>query len=124
MARRLLYKNPKSLKKSIDAYFADCDDKKKPYTVTGLTMALGMSSRRILLDYQTRGDFGIIVTNAKLRIENYLEQKLLTEKHVIGHLFNLKNNFGWKDSQELQHGGQVGLTVKIVKFSDGNKNPK
>lgn len=124
MARQLLYKTPKSLQKAVNAYFQNCDATDTPYTITGLTLHLGMSSRRVLLDYQNRNDYGKIITEAKLHVENYLEKALQTQKNVAGTIFNLKNNFGWKDSQEIQHGGQVGLTVKIIKFTDGNKNPK
>lgn len=40
------------------------------------------------------------IKNAKLKIENYLEKHLVTDNGVTGIIFNLKNNYGWKDKQE------------------------
>ena len=41
------YKTPEAMQKKIDAYFVQCDEEKKPYTVTGLTLALDFSSVRM-----------------------------------------------------------------------------
>jgi len=38
---------------------------------------------------------------AKGRIEARLEELLTSRKHVQGIIFNLKNNYGWKDRQDL-----------------------
>ena len=98
----------------IDIYF---EEEELP-TVTGLALALDFTSRQALLNYQIKPEFVDTVKRAKLRIENHLEKTLYRHTGAAGVIFNLKNNFGWKDAQQLEHvgsgGGPVALTVKWV----------
>ena len=41
-----------------------------------------------------------IIKKAKLRVEEYLEKRLIKDSSCTGIIFNLKNNYGWKDKQE------------------------
>ena len=50
MARPKLYSSVEDMKKIIDKYFEMCDEKEKPYTMSGLAYALDMD-RRSLLNY-------------------------------------------------------------------------
>jgi hypothetical protein len=68
-------------------------------TVSGLAYTLGMS-RQALIDYEGKEEFLDTVKRAKQRIEMSLEQRL-AGNNVTGSIFNLKNNFGWKDKQEV-----------------------
>ena len=89
--------------------------KQIPYSVTGLALALGMS-RQTLLEYEGEvegrekkdPEFADTIKRAKLRIHNYLELNLYSPSPT-GTIFNLKNNFDWKDrvEQELTHHGDV-----------------
>lgn len=101
------YQKPEALQKVIDNYFIYISEEDKPPTITGLALYLGFTSRQALLVYQKEPGyeaFHSIVETAKLRIENVLEEKLISNRgNVIGLIFNMKNNFGWKDSQELTH---------------------
>jgi hypothetical protein len=72
--------------------------KQIPYTITGLALALD-TSRETLLDYEERKEFSDTIKWAKVKIENYVESKLF-ENNVAGAIFNLKNNYGWKDKTE------------------------
>ena len=70
-----------------------------PYTVTGLAMALD-TSRRTLLDYEeTDDEFSHTIKKAKDKIQNYLELNL-NSPSPTGTIFNLKNNYNWKDKTE------------------------
>ena len=40
-------------------------------------------------------------------MENYLEKHLITDTSATGIIFNLKNNFGWTDKQQLEHSGNI-----------------
>ena len=85
----------------------------KPYTVTGLALALGFNSRQALLNYQGRPEFNDAITQAKLKIEDYAVQRLFDRDGVQGAKFTLINNFkDYKDKQEIEHGGD--MTVKII----------
>lgn len=97
--RPLKYKTNKELQCKVDEYFEKCDSNKEPYTITGLALALNMS-RQDLINYQEREQFFDTIKNAKLKIENYLEKHLVSDNTVTGIIFNLKNNYGWKDKQE------------------------
>lgn len=123
--RPLKFKSVEELQAKIDAYFAECDphivtktvlkfDKKLdeyfekevrvmttqiPYTITGLALALD-TSRETLLDYEAKDEYSDTVKRAKLKIHNYTELKLF-ESNATGPIFNLKNNYGWKDKTEV-----------------------
>jgi len=55
--------------------------------------------RRTLLNYSKDDKFFPTIKKAKRKIEAYLEEKLVTDGGT-GIIFNLKNNYGWKDKQE------------------------
>lgn len=67
-------------------------------TVTGLARYLGFKSRQALINYQGRKEFCDIITEAKMRIEEYAEERLYDRDGFNGARFNLINNFrGWSD---------------------------
>lgn len=110
--RPLKYNDPQELQHKIDAYFEYCDNyvviddegnekpAPKPYTVSGLARWLDIDTETLRL-YQVREEFLGTVKAAKQRIEEQLEEGLLTKKQVTGHIFNLKNNYGWKDRHDI-----------------------
>lgn len=111
------YKTPKAMQKDIDAYFeGDAymgEGKHRVFapTISGLAYALDMS-RQALSDYENKDEFLDTVKKAKQKVEIALEQRLHGQA-VVGTIFNLKNNFGWKDKQELDNTS-----------SDGSMTPK
>ena len=74
----------------------------EPFTITGLALALG-TNRQTLLNYQNvyGEEFFDSITHAKTKIENYAEKQLYLAKSANGPAFNLKNNYGWVDKQEI-----------------------
>jgi hypothetical protein len=93
------YTNAEEMQKKIDKYFEDCKLNNKPYTITGLGLALDMS-RQDLINYSKKDKFFDTIKKAKMRVENYLEERLINDTSATGIIFNLKNNYGWKDKQE------------------------
>ena len=88
----------------IDKYFQTCSDTKTPCTITGLALALD-TSRKVLCEWAERGDeLSNTIKKAKDRMENYVEELLLTSKNPAGPIFWLKN-FGWTDRQEIVGAG-------------------
>jgi len=69
-----------------------------PYTVTGLALALD-TSRETLVNYESKQEFFDTIKRAKLRCENFNELMLYSNSPT-GTIFNLKNNYGWKDKTE------------------------
>lgn len=93
------YKTEREINKKINEYFAKCDLTDEPYTITGLCIALNIT-RETLNEYSKNKKFSDTIKKAKLKVENYLEKHLITDNSTTGIIFNLKNNFGWKDKQE------------------------
>ena len=60
-----------------------------------------------LLEYAKDKQFSDTIKKAKLRVENYLEKHLITDSTTTGIIFNLKNNFGWSDKQQIEHSGKI-----------------
>lgn len=130
MARPVKYETPEDMQRIIDLYFLACkvnylndisllDDlcdedlcivdlieDSRP-TVSGLGLALGMT-RQSLINYAEKDGFFDTVKAAKQRIEAALEQNLYGQA-VTGTIFNLKNNFGWKDKTEQEFSGRVAV---------------
>lgn len=108
------YKTAESMQEAIDEYFRDCEydedgnvrENIKPPTVSGLAYHLGFLDRKSVSEYAHKDEFTDTIKKARMRIEQYLETRL-TSNAVAGIIFNLKNNFGWKDKSEIEHSGNL-----------------
>jgi len=129
--RPLKFKTPEELQEEIDWYFFEAEydccgyprDTRKYITITGLALHLGFADRQSVQDYRKRDKFSFTIKRACTIIENYLEECLFGN-NVTGIIFNLKNNFGWKDKSEQEIYGKGGKDLKweveIVKPKDNN----
>ena len=100
------YTEVEIMQQKIDKYFEGCNKNNEPYTVTGLCLALDIC-RDTLAEYAKKEEFSDTIKKAKLKVENYLERHLITNSSTTGIIFNLKNNFGWTDKQQLEHSGNI-----------------
>ncbi len=102
MGRKKLYSAASDMQKIIDKYFIECDEKGKPYTMSGLAYALDMD-RKSLLNYSKDEEFFPTIKKAKEKVEQQLEENALMGKaNSTFTIFNLKNNYGWKDQVEVK----------------------
>jgi hypothetical protein len=124
--RPLLFKTVEELKQAIDGYFNSCwsiengvRKQTRPYTITGLAVHLD-TSRQTLINYEDRGEFFDAIKKAKDRIENYTEEQLYRTTQVTGVIFNLKNNYEWRDKseQDVTSGGEKLQGVVILPKKD------
>lgn len=122
MARPRIIKSPKQFNELADAYFAECDAKEEPYTVTGLALGLGLSSRASLDEYEKRAGFFNSVKSAKMRVENSYEKSLRGGGHPSGPIFALKN-FGWSDRMDLTSSDKSMSPAPAVAVDLGNFTP-
>jgi hypothetical protein len=122
------YKTPEEMQRIIDLYFLACkvrmtgntdlledlpeddllivnDVEGSMPTVSGLSFALGMS-RQALIDYEKKSEFLDTIKGGKQRIEMFLEERLY-HTGCTGTIFNLKNNYGWKDKQDIEMSGEL-----------------
>jgi predicted transcriptional regulator len=106
------------MQEDINKYFAECDEKGKPYTVSGLAYALG-TTRRTLLDYEEKDEYTHTIKSAKAKIERFNEEMLYSKDvSTTGVIFNLKNNYGWKDKQEIEAEVNSDMTINIELSDD------
>lgn len=131
------YKTVEEVQEKIDEYFKNCeghpflDDNGDPVldkygepvivgthppTVTGLALALDLSGRQALLNYEGYTDKPRIVdaiVRAKRRCEEYAEARLFDRDGANGAKFTLANNFGWSDRKDVQLSGPDGGPVEL-----------
>ena len=100
VGRPLKYQSVEKMQEDIDAYFKECDELKKPYTVSGLAY-----------------EFSNTIKSAKAKIECFNEEQLYNKDvPTSGVIFNLKNNYHWQDKQEIEADvkNDVSITVELV----------
>ena len=140
MGRTVKYKTPEEMQRIIDLYFLACginqEKKELPKdmskedlkvveavecvfpTVTGLALSLDMT-RTGLISYENKDNpgFAHTIKKAKSKVEAFIEQRLYAN-NATGCIFNLKNNYGWRDKTEQELSGSLGLDG-ILKDIDG-----
>lgn len=133
-----MYKTPEEMQAKIDKYFEDCDGeyitddegnlltdrhghpvktKPRPYTITGLALAIGFTTRQSLLNYEGKPEFVDTIRKAKAKVEQYAEERLFDRDGANGAKFNLSNNFkGWAEKQQVD--SNVNLSPVVFTGSD------
>lgn len=100
------FKNADELLAAAEDYLVRIEQEKKTPTMAGLALALGFRSRQALLNYAKAPgyeDFHDALSYLRLRLEALLEERLIAPdcKNVVGLIFNMKNNYGYSDKQEI-----------------------
>lgn len=139
VGRPLKYKTPEEMQVEIDKYFDSCfrpvrvfikdtnkyinltdeneeiiKEQYKPFTMSGLAYALGMS-RQALLNYSERDEFVDTITQAKQRCEIYAEERLYDRDGNRGAIFSLSNNFkGWADKQQIETTKDPVININMI----------
>lgn len=108
-----IFNTAEEMQQAVDNYFAECVADDDIVTVCGLALALGMT-RETLCSYGKNDKFSDTVKIAKMRVENYIEKRLMGTGNATGAIFNLKNNFGWKDRSEIDQ--TTNLNVSSVEL--------
>lgn len=132
------FESAEQMQELIDKYFEECDgkiltdadgnpmrnkdgkiirDDRRPYTITGLALALGFNSRTSLLDYEGKEEFLNTILRAKARVERYAEERLYDKNGSNGAKFSLSNNFKrWSEKQQIE--GSINtkqeITIELV----------
>jgi hypothetical protein len=70
-------------------------------------------NRSTLNRYESEEQFCNTIKRAKERVEEFLENQLYRKEQVTGVIFNLKNNFGWKDKQEIESNNTNDNTIHV-----------
>jgi hypothetical protein len=99
----------------------------KHYSITGLANFLE-TSRETLINYEERPEFFDTIKGAKDKVEQYWEG-LLIGANATGPIFNLKNNYGWKDKTEVDNNLSGGVTIsesqaeQLIRARAKRRNP-
>jgi DNA-packaging protein gp3 len=111
------YATAEDMQRDIDVYFSSRNEIKRP-TVTGLARALGMT-RQSLINYGKDERFFDTVLDAKLQVEEFLENRLY-DSAPTGAIFNLKNNYKWEDVVKNQNTSTIsgGLSLEFETPAD------
>lgn len=70
--------------------------------------------RSTLIEYEEIPEFSNTIKKAKQRIERYNSEQLFRREQVTWIIFNLKNNFGWVDKQEIDQKTEHSWTITWV----------
>lgn len=125
------YQTVEELENAINKYFHDCDTRQKefitkdgemytktapkPYTIEGLAVALDMD-RKSLLNYETKPEYEKYfhtIKKAKAKIlANLNERALDGDNNPAITIFNLKNNYGYKD-KEIDESSDHNVNINI-----------
>lgn len=111
--RPLKYRTVEEMQIIIDEYFERQDREQRPYTVTGLAHALKID-REQLLEYVNRDMFSDSLKDARMRIQIYAEESLWACRNPAGPIFNLKNNYGWRDTQDVNVNVSGGFAERLT----------
>ncbi len=101
VGRPRLYKSPEKMQAAIDKYFKGCEESETHPTVARLCYDLGFEDRTAFTQYEKYPEFSHTIRKARLYIEAHLENHLYGNS-VAGAIFNLKNNFKWKDTNVIE----------------------
>ena len=124
VGRPRAFKSVEEVEKKINAYFNYCEEKEKPYTMSGLAYYLGIS-RQTLVNYSNQDQFFDTIKKARDRVQMQLEENALSNKaNPTFTIFNLKNNFDWKDKIEHSSSEVENINKNVSNIADLLNNPK
>ena len=114
--RPVKFTNAEDMQAAVDEYFNKCEEEGDIVTVSGLAYHLGMATETLRL-YGQKDEFFATVKRAKQRVEIFLETRLYGTSPT-GAIFNLKNNFGWKDKTTTEHEGGIEIGSRSIEDID------
>ena len=124
VGRPRAFKSVEEVEEKINAYFNYCEEKEKPYTMSGLAYYLEVS-RQTLVNYSYEDEYFDTIKKARDRVQMQLEENALSNKaNPTFTIFNLKNNFDWKDKIEHSSSEVENINKNISNIANLLNNPK
>lgn len=121
VGRPRAFKSVEEVEEKINAYFNYCEEEEKPYTMSGLAYYLGID-RRTLLNYSKNEDYFPLIKKARDKVQMQLEECLYRLGNNSGVIFNLKNNFDWKDKMEVEKTDMTKVDELLKEIKDNASN--
>lgn len=114
VGRPRLIQTPEEFDARVDAYRDWCRENDEPILLTGMILALGLSSKESFYNYEAYPGFLDSVKRARLLVEMEYEKRLNLAQSASGPIFALKN-MGWTDRNETNlTSGDGSMTPKGV----------
>jgi len=111
--RPRLYSSPEEMQEKLNDYYADCELREAPLTIPGMAYFLGFEDRHSISEYANFPEFTATIKKARMKVEQQRVENLVSGKgSTPGQIFDLKNNFDYKDKQETEFSGAIDLTGK------------
>lgn len=104
-----------------EMYFDFCIKEQRYPTMSGLAMTFGVTRKDLMYNMSKDANIQKQIDFAKQRMEDYVEQLLLSGKPPVGPIFWLKNNAFWVDVKELKHSDKT--MEEILDELDQEHNP-
>lgn len=124
VGRPRAFKSVEEVEEKINAYFNYCEEKEKPYTMSGLAYYLEVS-RQTLVNYSYKDEYFDTIKKARDKVQMQLEENALSNKaNPTFTIFNLKNNFDWKDKIEHSSSEVENINKNVSNIADLLNNPK
>ena len=124
VGRPRAFKSVEEVEEKINAYFNYCEEKEKPYTMSGLAYYLEID-RKTLLNYSKNEEYFHTIKKARDKVQMQLEENALSNKsNPTFTIFNLKNNFDWKDKIEHSSSEVENINKNISNIANLLNNPK
>ena len=124
VGRPKAFKSVEEVEEKINAYFNYCEEKEKPYTMSGLAYYLGID-RKTLINYSKNEEYFHTIKKARDKVQMQLEENALSNKaNPTFTIFNLKNNFDWKDKIEHSSSEVENINKNISNIANLLNNPK
>lgn len=122
VGRPRAFKSVEEVEEKIEAYFNYCEEKEKPYTMSGLAYYLEVS-RQTLVNYSNKDEYFDTIKKARDKVQMQLEENALSNKaNPTFTIFNLKNNFDWKDKMEVEKTDMTKVDELLKEIKDNASN--
>lgn len=130
------FESPEELEEAIQQYFDDCDSNTRevyikakqeietisfplPYTIEGLALALGFTTRHSLLNYEkAKGyeEYFTTIEKAKLQVQNNKVTGLISDQYsTAGTIFDLCNNHKYEQKTNIEQSGAFDINLSRIR---------
>jgi hypothetical protein len=108
------FNSVEEMRQGVEQYLAWCAEQGLEPNHIEMAHHLGCS-RRVLNDYTRRDGYKEVLEYAKERIESVMVRKLTNKSYATaGVIFNLTNNYGWKQPNQIEHSGAIAVAHSQV----------
>lgn len=91
----------------VSGYFEKQETLGKPFTFAGLARACGVTTSELQNLMETENPYGALMREARLILEEKLEESLFAKTTAAGAKFVLMNKCNWTEKSEQKTGGEV-----------------